>query len=80
MFVEVLTVGPYKLKEFVNVCVELLKVGPYTFVNFAKSPFKTPAWKAPTFPPSGGDTSSVAYALGLANGHAKTVLLAQHGT
>ena len=57
MFVEVLTVGPYKLKEFVNVCVELLTVGPYTFVNFAKSPFKTPAWKAPTFPPSGGDTS-----------------------
>ena len=54
MFVEVLIVGPYKLKEFVNVCVELLTVGPYTFVDFAKSPFKTPAWKAPTFSPSGG--------------------------
>ena len=48
--------------------------------NFARSPFKTPTWKAPTFPPSGGDTSSVAYALGLANGHTKSVLLAQHGT
>ena len=30
--------------------------GPYKSVNLAKSPFKTPAWKAPTFPPSGGDT------------------------
>ena len=54
--------------------------GPYKSANLAKSPFKTPAWKAPTFPPSGGDTSSAAYALGLANGHTKSVLLAQHGT
>ena len=30
--------------------------GPYKSANLAKSPFKTPAWKAPTFPPSGGDT------------------------
>ena len=38
------------------VSVWVMTVGTYKFENLAKSPFKTPAWKAPTFPPSGGDT------------------------
>ena len=40
--------------EYVSMWV--MTDGPYKSVNLAKSPFKTPAWKAPTFPPSGGDT------------------------
>ena len=54
--------------------------GPYKSANLAKSPFKTPAWKAPTFPPSGGDTSLATNTLGLRSSHIESVLLAQHGT